>query len=89
MQKLVDFEFIDPARKTAHPKIFGQSANDIAAMAGFTGGGGLGSIAINYGYYRYDTGVMLITVALLVIIVQIFQEVGMRIAHRSDKRINK
>ena len=60
-----------------------------SAMAGFTGGGGLGSIAINYGYYRYDTGVMLITVALLVIIVQIFQEVGMRIAHRSDKRINK
>ena len=60
-----------------------------SAMAGFTGGGGLGSIAINYGYYRYDTGVMLITVALLVIIVQIFQEVGMRIANRSDKRINK
>ena len=58
-------------------------------MAGFTGGGGLGTIAINYGYYRYDTGVMLITVALLVIIVQIFQEVGMRIANRSDKRINK
>lgn len=60
-----------------------------SAMAGFTGGGGLGSIAINYGYYRYDTGVMLITVALLVVIVQIFQEVGMRIANRSDKRINK
>ncbi len=60
-----------------------------SAMAGFTGGGGLGTIAINYGYYRYDTGVMLITVALLVIIVQIFQEVGMRIANRSDKRINK
>ena len=35
MQKLVDFEFIDPARKTAHPKIVGQSAHDIAAMAGF------------------------------------------------------
>ena len=35
MQQLVDFEFIDPARKTAHPKIVGQSAHDIAAMAGF------------------------------------------------------
>ena len=60
-----------------------------SAMAGFTGGGGLGTIAINYGYYRYNNGVMLVTVALLVIIVQIFQEVGMRIANRSDKRINK
>lgn len=60
-----------------------------SAMSGFTGGGGLGSIAINYGYYRYDTKVMLITVAFIVVIVQIFQEVGMRIANRSDKRINK
>lgn len=60
-----------------------------SAMSGFTGGGGLGSIAINYGYYRYDTKVMLITVAFIVVIVQIFQEVGMRIARRSDKRINK
>ncbi len=60
-----------------------------SAMAGFTGGGGLGTIAINYGYYRYNNGVMLITVALLVIIVQVFQEVGMRIANSSDKRINK
>lgn len=58
-----------------------------SAMAGFVGGGGLGAIAINYGYYRYQTDVMLITVVLLVIIVQIFQEVGMRIVNKTDKRI--
>ena len=58
-----------------------------SAMAGFTGGGGLGAIAINYGYYRYDDQVMLITVLILVVIVQIFQEVGMRIAFKTDKRI--
>jgi len=56
------------------------------AMAGFVGGGGLGAIAINYGYYRYDNGVMLITVVLLVIIVQLFQALGMRLARRLDKR---
>lgn len=58
-----------------------------SAMAGFTGGGGLGTIAINYGYYRYQTDMMLLTVALLVIIVQIIQEVFMKIARTSDKRI--
>ncbi len=57
-----------------------------SAMAGFTGGGGLGVIAINYGYYRYQSDIMLITVLLLVVIVQIFQEVGMFIARRTDKR---
>ena len=59
-----------------------------SAMAGFVGGGGLGTIAINYGYYRYQTDVMLVTVALLILIVQIFQEVGIRIARKADKRIN-
>lgn len=58
-----------------------------SAMAGFTGGGGLGAIAINYGYYRYQENVMFITVILLVIIVQIFQELGMKIAKKSDRRI--
>ena len=58
-----------------------------SAMAGFVGGGGLGAIAINYGYYRYKTNVMLITVALLILIVQLFQEVSMRIATRIDKRL--
>lgn len=58
-----------------------------SAMAGFTGGGGLGAIAINYGYYRYDTKTMLMTVVVLVLIVQFFQEVGMRITNKIDKRI--
>lgn len=58
-----------------------------SAMAGFTGGGGLGAIAVNYGYYRYQTNIMFITVILLVIVVQIFQEIGMRFAGKTDKRI--
>ena len=57
-----------------------------SALAGFTGGGGLGTIAVNYGYYRYQTDVMLVTVLVLVILVQIFQEIGMYIANHSDKR---
>lgn len=57
-----------------------------SAMAGFVGGGGLGSIGINYGYYRYQTDIMLVTVILLVIVVQVFQETGMKIANRTDKR---
>jgi D-methionine transport system permease protein len=57
-----------------------------SALTGFVGGGGLGDIAIRYGYYRYQTDIMLITVVLLVIIVQVFQEIGMRIAKLSDKR---
>lgn len=60
-----------------------------SAMAGIVGGGGLGDIAIRYGYYRYQENIMLITVALLVVIVQIFQEIGMKIAKKSDKRISK
>lgn len=59
-----------------------------SAMAGFVGGGGLGAIAVNYGYYRYQTDVMFITVALLVIVVQIFQEAGIRLVNKIDKRIN-
>lgn len=58
-----------------------------SAMAGIVGGGGLGAIAINYGYYRYQEDMMLITVLLLVVIVQVFQEVGMKIAKAADKRI--
>ena len=57
------------------------------AMAGYVGGGGLGAIAINYGYYRYNTPVMLVTVALMVVIVQLFQEIGSRICKKTDKRI--
>lgn len=58
-----------------------------SAMAGIVGGGGLGTVAINYGYYRYNKEIMIVTVVLLVIIVQILQEVLMHIARKSDKRI--
>ncbi len=58
-----------------------------SAMAGFVGGGGLGTIGINYGYYRYQNDIMLVTVVLLVIIVQLLQEIGMFVAKRTDKRI--
>ena len=57
------------------------------AMAGIIGGGGLGAIAINYGYYRRRALVMYFAVALLIILVQIFQSVGNTITKKSDKRI--
>lgn len=58
-----------------------------SAMSGFVGGGGLGNIAINYGYYRSQTDIMLVMVAILVLIVQVFQEIGNLIANKCDKRI--
>ncbi|MDF2905996.1 MAG: hypothetical protein K0R34_1317 [Herbinix sp.] len=58
-----------------------------SAMAGIVGGGGLGDIAIRYGYYRYETEIMLITVVILVLIVQVIQEAGFRWMNRADKRI--
>lgn len=58
-----------------------------SAMAGFTGGGGLGAVAINYGYYRYEPGLMWIAVILLVVMVQIIQEIGTRLSKKGDKRI--
>lgn len=57
-----------------------------SAMAGAAGGGGLGDIAVRYGYYRYQTDIMIVTVILLIVIVQIFQSVGMLIANRLDRR---
>ena len=60
-----------------------------SAMAGFVGGGGLGAIAVNYGYYRYKTDVMFVTVAILVIIVQVFQEVGLYLVNKTDRRIHE
>ena len=57
-----------------------------SAMAGAVGGGGLGDIAVHYGYYRYQTDIMIVTVILLIVIVQIFQSVGMLIANRLDRR---
>ena len=57
-----------------------------SAMAGTVGGGGLGDIAVRYGYYRWQTGIMIVTVILLIVLVQIFQSVGMQVASRLDKR---
>ncbi len=57
------------------------------AMAGAMGAGGLGDIAIRYGYHRYEADMMFVTVVLLVVIVQIIQEVFTRMARRSDKRV--
>lgn len=58
------------------------------AMAGIIGGGGLGAIAINYGYYRKKNVVMYITVIVLVLLVQLLQSFGTRMAVRLDKRLN-
>ena len=61
--------------------IFGYSA-----MAGTLGGGGLGDIAVRYGYHRWDTAIMIVTVILIIILFQIFQTVGMKIASSLDRR---
>jgi len=58
-----------------------------SAMAGIVGGGGLGDIAIRYGYYRYETEIMFVTVIILVLIVQVIQELGSKWMRRADKRI--
>ena len=60
-----------------------------SAMSGAIGGGGLGKIAISYGYYRYQADIMLIAVILLIILVQLFQTVGTALCNRSDKRLRK
>jgi D-methionine transport system permease protein len=57
-----------------------------SAVAGVVGGGGIGDLAIRYGYYRFQTDVMVLTVALLVVLVQILQFVGNTTARRLDKR---
>ena len=56
------------------------------AMAGAVGGGGLGDIAIRYGYHRYQMDIMFVTVILLILLVQLFQTIGMALANRLDKR---
>ena len=58
-----------------------------SAMSGIIGGGGLGKIAINYGYYRYKYLVMLAAVVLLIVLVQIFQSIGTRLALSLDRRL--
>ena len=60
-----------------------------SAMSGIIGGGGLGKIAINYGYYRSEKLVMFIAVFLLIVLVQIFQTVGTKMAINEDKRIKR
>lgn len=58
-----------------------------SAMSGIIGGGGLGKIAINYGYYRYQYIVMTIAVLLLILLVQIFQTIGTKLSISTDKRL--
>ena len=58
-----------------------------SAMAGIVGGGGLGDIAIQYGYYRYQADIMWVTVVLLVLLVQIMQYAGTKLSKKLDKRI--
>ena len=57
-----------------------------SAMAGVVGGGGLGDIAIRYGYYRYQTDVMIVTIVILVALVQLLQGLGMMLSKKLDKR---
>jgi D-methionine transport system permease protein len=58
------------------------------AMAGIVGAGGLGEIAIRFGLYRFQPSIMWITIVLLVILVQIFQEIGIKVVSKYDNRIN-
>ena len=58
-----------------------------SAMAGIVGAGGLGAIAINYGYYRKQSDIMYVMVILRAIIVLVFQELGMRISKHTDRRL--
>jgi D-methionine transport system permease protein len=57
-----------------------------SAMAGIVGGGGVGDLAIRFGYYRYQTDVMVATVVALVVLVQIVQMLGDWLARRADKQ---
>lgn len=57
------------------------------AMSGIVGGGGLGKIAINYGYYRYNYPVMILAVIILIVLVQVIQKLGNKISIKSDKRL--
>ena len=58
-----------------------------SAMSGIIGGGGLGKIAIDYGYYRYKYLVMLVAVVLLILLVQLFQTIGTWLSKKCDKRL--
>lgn len=56
-----------------------------SAMAGIVGGGGIGDLAVRYGYYRYETGVMIVTVVILIVLVQFIQITGDLIVKRISK----
>ena len=77
----------------AKPSLILGAAIAITTILGYTpmtyliGGGGLGKIAINYGYYRYKYLVMIFAVVFLIVLVQLFQSIGTRLATRCDKRI--
>ena len=58
-----------------------------SAMSGAIGGGGLGALAINYGYYRYKTDVLLVSVVMLVVLVQVIQMIGTYLARSLDHRL--
>ena len=77
-----------PFTRAVVGKSYGSTATILgySAMSGAVGGGGLGDIAIRYGYYRYQSDIMIVTVILLVVLVQIFQSVGMMIANKIDRR---
>ena len=60
-----------------------------SAMSGIIGGGGLGKIAIDYGYYRYKYLVMLVAVIILVLLVQVFQSLGTWLGKKCDKRLKR
>lgn len=60
-----------------------------SAMAGIIGGGGLGQIAINYGYYKYKYLIMVVATVLLVVLVQVFQSLGTWLSVRCDKRLRR
>ncbi len=67
--------------------IAGTTILGYSAMSGAVGGGGLGKLAIMYGYNRYQTDIMFATCVLLILIVQILQEIGNRLSRRCDKRL--
>ena len=60
-----------------------------SAMSGVIGGGGLGKVALSYGYYRYQGDIMVVAVILLILMVQLFQTVGTYWTTHSDKRLRK
>ena len=72
----------------AKPSLLIGTALAATTIAGVIGGGGLGDIAIRYGYYRGKPGLMYICVVFLVIFTQIIQDAGLRISSKTDKRLH-